>query len=141
MAITILSNHNPLIYGFDDTTNAPEVSKLIESIRSDLGIERMNKTMIYVLSGTHGDQNGDLKGEKLFFIQDKSKELQTVKCVNVNEKTPDNTWNAYFSKINSILILGWCWSEKWKGLKTRLPSKNITKKEAVRRKDLLETTR
>jgi len=28
MAITILSNHNPLIYGFDGTTNAPEVSKV-----------------------------------------------------------------------------------------------------------------
>jgi|GEM_PF-3390025 len=111
---------NPQVYGFDDVTNAKEVSSLISEIRKNLGLEKMNKVMIYVLTGTHGDKNGNLLHEKKFFFEDKWKELQTVKCVNVNESTPANTWRNYFSKTKSILILAWCFSSKWKGLKTYL---------------------
>ncbi len=106
------------VYGFDKVTNANEVSTLIDTIRKDLGVDQMNKVMIYVLSGTHGDEHGGLTGEKVFFMEDKSKELQTVKAVNVDQNTPSNTWKSYFDKTQSIIILAWCFSNKWNGLAT-----------------------
>ena len=106
------------VYGFDNLTTAKEVSTLIDTIRKDLGVDQMNKVMIYVLSGTHGFEDGTLKGDKVFFMEDKSKELQTVKAVNVDQNTPANTWKSYFDKTQSIIILAWCWSNKWKDLAT-----------------------
>ncbi len=106
------------IYAFDKETDKAEVSSLIDKIRKDLGPAEMNKVMIYVLSGTHGDTNGDLTGEKIFFLEDKSKELQTVKAVQVDQKTPPNTWKEYFDKTKSIIILAWCYSNRWKDLAT-----------------------
>lgn len=121
MATIQIKQNAPTVYGFDTITNAKDVSDLVNSIRKQLGPQEMNKKMIYILSGTHGDKEGNLVGEKVFFLEDKEKELQTVKSVNVNETTPDNTWKSYFSKTNSILILAWCFSSKWKGLQTYLP--------------------
>ena len=115
MTHVVINKNAPTVYGFDAITNAAEVSNLIDSIRTELGAE-MNKKMIYVLSGTHGDEHGNLTGERVFFMEDKSKELQTVKAVNVNQSTPPNTWKSYFGKSNSILILAWCFSKDWNGL-------------------------
>ena len=118
MASVVITPSKPLkLYGFDAVTDKVEVSALIDKIRKDLGVN-MNKTMIYVMSGTHGDENGNLVGEKIFFMEDKSKELQTVKAVNVDQNTPANTWNSYFGKTQSILILAWCFSNRWNGLAT-----------------------
>ncbi len=120
MASVIISkpNRSAKIYAFDRETDKAEVSSLIDKIRKDLGLAEMNKVMIYVLSGTHGDTAGNLVGEKIFFMEDKSKELQTVKAVNVNQDTPPNTWKEYFDKTKSIIILAWCYSNKWQGLAT-----------------------
>ncbi|WP_341900111.1 hypothetical protein [Fluviicola taffensis] len=105
------------IYGFDDVTTKGEVSILIDEIRKNLGKD-MNNVLIYVLSGTHGDTNGNLVGEKTFFLEDKSKEIQTVKAVNVNQDTPPNTWKKYFDSKKAIIILAWCYSNNWNGLTT-----------------------
>ncbi len=105
------------IYASNDITDADEVDDLVKAIRKGLGSE-MNKTLIYILSGTHGDDQGNLVGDKIFFAEDKTLELQTVKAVNVNQDTAANTWKKYFSSKKAILILAWCYSEKWNGLKT-----------------------
>lgn len=104
------------IYASNEITNADEVDELVKAIRKNLGSD-MNKVLIYILSGTHGDNQGNLVGEEVFFAEDKTCELQTVKAVHVNQDTPANTWKKYFAK-KSILILAWCYSEKWKGLRT-----------------------
>jgi hypothetical protein len=118
MASVTINPSKPLkLYGFNSVTSRVEVSALIDKIRRDLGRD-MNKVMIYVLSGTHGDEDGNLVGEKIFFLEDRSKELQTVKAVNVDGITPANTWKTYFGKSQSILILAWCFSNRWKGLAT-----------------------
>ncbi|AQX85739.1 hypothetical protein [Elizabethkingia bruuniana] len=106
------------IYGFDNITNGDEVTELVKYIRKNLGPQSMNKVMIYILSGTHGDTQGNLVGEDDFYQEDKLVELQTVKAVRANEKTPTNTWANYFGKTNSILILAWCYSNRWSGLTT-----------------------
>lgn len=111
------SGRDQPIYGFDDETDLYEVADLVKKIRKDLGTE-MNKVMIYVLSGTHGDKNGNLDAEGEFYDEDKLGELQTVKAVRVDQKTPVNTWTNYFGKTKSILILAWCYSDRWKGLAT-----------------------
>lgn len=105
------------IYVSDSVTDADEVDALVKAIRKQLGSD-MNKVLIYILSGTHGDNQGNLVGEKVFFAEDKTLELQTVKSVNVNEDTPANTWKKYFDSSKAILILAWCYSKKWKGLQT-----------------------
>lgn len=107
------------VYGFDNVTNAGEVSALIDTIRANLGAD-MNKTRIFVLSGTHGEPGGSLSGEKVFFLEDKSKELQTVTAVNVGPDTPPNTWRRYFEQEKAILILAWCYSDRWTDLNTYL---------------------
>tara|TARA_B110000908_G_C10264609_1_gene462469 strand:- start:4369 stop:4740 length:372 start_codon:yes stop_codon:yes gene_type:complete len=106
------------IYASNDVTNANEVSSLVHKIRKYLGISEMNKVIIYIISGTHGDKSGNLVGEKVFFAEDKILELQTVKAVNVNQNTPPNTWKKYFGSKKAILILAWCYSDRWDGLKT-----------------------
>jgi hypothetical protein len=117
-SVTISKASRPRpIYAFNDKTNAIEVSALIDKIRADLKTD-MNKVRIFVMSGTHGGQDGSLTGDKVFFLQDKSKELQTVTAVNVDEKTPANTWKKYFDQNQAILILAWCYSSKWNGLAT-----------------------
>ncbi|QKX06928.1 hypothetical protein HN014_19055 [Aquimarina sp. TRL1] len=106
------------VYASDKVTNASEVSALVTKIRKDLGTAEMNKVIIYILSGTHGNTQGDLVGEKVFFAEDKTLELQTVKAVNVNQDTPPNTWKKYFGASKAIVILAWCYSDRWKGLAT-----------------------
>ncbi|WP_379963273.1 hypothetical protein [Epilithonimonas sp. UC225_85] len=105
------------IYGFDNETDLYEVADLVKKIRTDLGSE-MNNVMIYVLSGTHGDKSGNLDAEGEFYAEDKLGELQTVKAVRVDQNTSPNTWTTYFGKTKSILILAWCYSDRWKGLAT-----------------------
>ncbi|KFC19663.1 hypothetical protein [Chryseobacterium sp. FH1] len=115
MASKIISkpSRNQPIYGFDDVTNGDEVTVLVKDIRKKVG----NTVMIYVLSGTHGDTAGNLVGEDNFYQEDKLGELQTVKAVRVNQDTPANTWKSYFDK-KSILVLAWCYSDRWSGLAT-----------------------
>lgn len=104
------------VYAADNVTDADEVAELIRSIRRQMGLDKMNKTRIFVLSGTHGDEAGNLTAEKGFFYEDKDQELQTVTAVNVNETTPFNTWNRYFSQEKAIIILAWCYSARWNQL-------------------------
>jgi len=119
MAAVIISpkNRPQPVYGFDNITDGDEVTALVTNIRKSLG-SSMNNVMIYILSGTHGDQGGNLVGEGDFYQEDKLGELQTVKAANVNETTPSNTWANYFGKTKSIVILAWCYSNKWSGLAT-----------------------
>jgi hypothetical protein len=106
------------IYASNSITSAAEVSALVNSIRISLGPANMNNIMIYVLSGVSGDAAGNLTGDKIFFLENLTKELQTVKTVNVDQSTPATTWLSCFSKTNVIIILAWCNSCKWSGLST-----------------------
>lgn len=104
------------IYGFNKKTDGNEVTDLVINIRKGLGASEMNKVMIYILSGTSGDIHGNLVGEDDFYQEEKLRELQTVRGVRVNERTPAITFTKYFEKTNSILILAWSYSYTWQGL-------------------------
>ncbi|AXT62637.1 hypothetical protein D1816_20525 [Aquimarina sp. AD10] len=104
----------PILYVSDPHCDEQQVNELVKNIRKEFG----QKKMIYILSGTHGTESGGLVADKGFFYEDKSLESQTFKSVNVNENTPKNTWKNYFDKTNSVLVLAWCYSDRWNGLTT-----------------------
>lgn len=109
----------PTVYAFNAATNADEVKSLILELIKKMKIENSRELKtIYVLSGVHGDTEGNLTGEADFYKEDKELECQGVHAVKVSEKLATNTWNKYFGQSKSILILAWCYSERWKGLDT-----------------------
>jgi hypothetical protein len=98
-------------------TDANKVAALVGKIRKAFLEPGAKKQMVWILSGTHGDTNGDLVREKDFFYEDKGQEGQTYKSVNVWGFTKDDgsivktRWSEYTGKTG-VVILAWCYSEK-----------------------------
>lgn len=103
------------------TTKAPtdlhKVKELVTALHEAFTAGEPKK-LVWILSGTHGDKDGNLVRERKFFWdEDKALEGQTIKSVDVFHFTKDdgtistNSWNKYLG-ANAIVILAWCYSEQ-----------------------------
>ena len=99
-------------------TDDVEVAKLVSALRKENSeLPSGQKKIVWILSGTHGDPDGNLVRHRDFFFEDKALEGQLYKAVNVfgfhNDDGSMNKlrWNEYIGKTG-IVVLAWCYSEK-----------------------------
>ena len=98
-------------------TDADKVKELVTAIQQAFAEPNAKKQMVWILSGTHGTQQGELVQEKKFFYEDKTLEGQIYKSVNVwgftgtDGKPVEKRWSAYTGK-GGIVVLAWCYSEQ-----------------------------
>ncbi len=103
-------------YTTTKVTNKAEVAAVVAALR-DCFTAGEAKQVVWILSGTHGTDKGELVREKKFFFEDKSLEGQTYKSIDVYGFTKDdgtpvtNRWKSYLGK-SGIVILAWCYSEQ-----------------------------
>ena len=98
-------------------TDADKVKELVTAIQQAFAEPGATKQMVWILSGTHGNAQGELVQEKKFFYEDKTLEGQLYKSINVwgftgsDGKPVKNRWDAYTGKSGTA-ILAWCYSEQ-----------------------------
>jgi hypothetical protein len=107
-------------YVTDQVTNAAEVKQLAKALQDSM-IKDNKRKLVWILSGTHGDNHGNLVQERKFFWdEDKQLEHQYFKAVDVfnfskgagaNVQVAANSWNKYLG-ANAIIVLAWCFSKQ-----------------------------
>ncbi|MCZ6836230.1 MAG: hypothetical protein O7G85_10685 [Planctomycetota bacterium] len=109
-----LKNGN--VYTSKTPTNDVKVKDLVKQVLLSFAADN-KKQLIWILSGTHGTDKGELVAERKFFwSEDKALEGQIIKAVDVFNfskpgKISANSWNRYLGK-SGIVILAWCFSEQ-----------------------------
>jgi hypothetical protein len=103
-------------YTTTKTTDKDKVKKLVRALIKSF-IEDKKKSIVWILTGTHGTSKGELVQERKFFwSEDKDLETQYIKAVDVFNftkinKIGVNSWNRYLGS-KGIIILAWCYSEQ-----------------------------
>ena len=102
-------------FGTTKVTDGDEVSGLVNLIRTKAA-EAGEHQNIKVLTGTHGDQNGNLIGEKMFYTEDMAHEGHKVAeggwitVLNVYGQSKE-TITGWMEPGSSAIILAWCFSK------------------------------
>jgi len=102
-------------FGTTQPTDAGEVSGLVKEIRSKAAAAGIHQN-IKVLTGTHGDQSGNLVGETMFYNEDlaheghKAAEGGWINILNVKGKSKDAI-GGWMEPGSSAIILAWCYSK------------------------------
>ncbi|NEQ95201.1 MAG: DUF4157 domain-containing protein [Cyanothece sp. SIO2G6] len=101
------------LFGSDRPITARDVSELVNVIH-----EAPGRTNIQILTGTHGDYNGNLTGEPVFYEQDlkheghKHKEGGWVNVLDVKKRSKERIEGWMKPGSNRAVILAWCYSQE-----------------------------
>lgn len=111
-------------FGTTQMTDAAEVSGLVNEIRTKAAKAGVHQN-IKVLTGTHGDKQGNLYGEKMFYTEDLAHEGHKIakggwiNVLQVRGKTKE-TIEGWKEPGTSAVILAWCYSktsdENWENI-------------------------
>lgn len=109
---------NTLIIGFDNVTDKDEVMEVVLQLQKDT----MNcnpKMGICIISGVHGDMNGNISNDHGFLIEDRELNGQRVHAFQIQEDFSHNRMRELVNAKNTIVVLAWCFSSSWKDLNNK----------------------